>query len=239
MPFKQQQVLYQPKIRLVGQNQCIITFISTCHQVCICPTNKTGITTYHQQESLLRQKNVKKAKPRKSFHHGDLNEYVCLCNTCEESIILVGDFNEPVNEWSSMALIASTHRLLDILFQQNAHMPEPHMYAWGSPIWIDYALIMPDLVKAVKWCRYKPFQKRVKLDHSGMFIDFATNMLFGNETQKMGSPASRDFTSKNLANNWKYIASAEHAHLTTNKTCFTIYPVSKLFAIVTMLLPNA
>jgi hypothetical protein len=50
-------------------------------------------------------------------------------------------------------------------------------------------------------------------DHRGLFLDFNTSLLFGNNTQTLGSIASRDFTAKNPANNSKYIA-AKHAHLT-------------------------
>jgi hypothetical protein len=103
-------------IKLLGRNKRLITLISA-YQVCACPTNKTGTTAYHQQESLLRQKGAKKAKPRKFFHR-DLNELVRLCKSRGESIILVGDFNEPMNERSSMARISSTHGLVDILFQR-------------------------------------------------------------------------------------------------------------------------
>jgi uncharacterized protein (DUF2344 family) len=45
-----------------------------------------------------------------------------------------------------------------------------------------------------------------------MFLDFNTNMLFGNETQKLGPIALPDFTAKCPANNTKYIK-AKHAHL--------------------------
>jgi hypothetical protein len=64
----------------------------------------------------------------------------------------------------------------------------------------------------VKCGGYKPFQKRIKSDHRGLFLDFDTNLLFGNDTPKMGPHASRDFTSRNPANNSAYIE-AKHSHL--------------------------
>ena len=42
-------------------------------------------------------------------------------------------------------------------------------------------------------------------DHRGLFLDFDTSILFGNDTQKLGSMATRDFTAKCPANNSKYI----------------------------------
>ena len=63
-----------------------------------------------------------------------------------------------------MARIATKHGLVDVLFQRNPHLPEPHTYIRGSTR-IDYALISPDLVSAVKACGYEPFQKLVRSDH--------------------------------------------------------------------------
>jgi hypothetical protein len=79
-------------MKLVGRNNKIITIISA-YQVCVRPTNRTGTTAYHQQESLLRLKGAKKANPRKYFHR-DLNEFIRITKTRKEQIILVGDFNE-------------------------------------------------------------------------------------------------------------------------------------------------
>jgi hypothetical protein len=189
-------------MKLVGKEQKIITVISA-YQVCIRPTNRTGTTAYHQQESLLRQKGAKKANPRKYFHR-DLNEFVRKAITRKEQIILVGDFNEPMNERSSMSRIAAKQGLVDILFQRNSQSPEPNTYARGSTR-IDYALISPDLTDAVKACGYEPFHQRVKSDHRGMFLDFDTQKLFGNDTQKLAPMALRDFTAKNPANNSTYI----------------------------------
>jgi hypothetical protein len=194
-------------MKLLGCNKRLITIISA-YQVCTRPTHRTGTTAYHQQQSLLRQKGAKKANPRKFFHR-DLQEFVRRTKSRNESVILVGDFNEPMNERSSMARIASTHSLVDILFQRNSHLPEPNTYVRGSNR-IDYALITPDLLPAVQRCGYEPFQKRVTSDHRGLFLDFNTNLLFGNDTQPLGPLSMRDFTAKSAANNSKYIE-AKHA----------------------------
>jgi hypothetical protein len=196
-------------IKLIGRNKRLITVISA-YQVCIRPTHATGTTAYHQQESLLRQKGITKPKPRKYFHR-DLNDFVKTSKNRQELIILVGDFNEPMNERSSMARIASTHQLVDVLYQRNSHLPEPNTYARGSTR-IDYALISPELTEAVTECGYEPFHKRIKSDHRGFFIDFNTELLFGNTTPTLAPMALREFTSKNPANNSVYIQ-AKYAHL--------------------------
>lgn len=199
-------------IKMVGKNHRIVTLISA-YQVCAKPTNRTGTTAYHQQESILRQRGIKKAKakPRKYFQR-DLNEFIRICKTHNESIILVGDFNEPMTERSSMARIAMTHGLVDILFQRNSHLSPPSTYARGTSC-LDYALVSPDLVDAVQYCGYEPFQMRVQSDHRGLFIDFNTQLLFGNDTQPLGPAAYRDFSAKCPSDNSTYI-SAKHAHLT-------------------------
>jgi hypothetical protein len=196
-------------LKLIGRNKRLITVISA-YQVCVRPTHATGTTAYHQQESLLRQKGHQKPKPRKFFHR-DLTEFIRVSKSRQELIILVGDFNEPMTEQSSMARIASKHQLVDILFQRNSHLPEPNTYARGSTR-IDYALVSPELTDAVTECGYEPFHQRIKSDHRGFFLDFDTELLFGNSTPTLAPMSSRDFTSKNPANNSQYII-AKHAHL--------------------------
>ena len=61
-------------MKLVGQDRQIITVISA-YQVCVQNSNGSGTTAYHQQESLLRQRGTKKAKPHKFFHR-DLKEFI-------------------------------------------------------------------------------------------------------------------------------------------------------------------
>jgi hypothetical protein len=91
--------------------------------------------------------------------------------------------------------------------------PASPLVAQANATRIDYALLSPDLVGAVQLCGYEPFQQRIKSDHRGLYIDFNTSMLFGNDTQTLGPAALRDFTAKYPANNSTYI-SAKHAHLT-------------------------
>jgi hypothetical protein len=127
-------------------------------------------------------------------------------------LILVANFNEPMMEKSSMTHIATKHAMVDILFQCNSCLPEPNTYAWGSTH-IDYVLISLKLAGKVKACGYEPFHKQVKSDHPGMFLDFDTQLLFGNDMHQLGVMAHWDFTVKNLENNTTYTA-AKFAHLT-------------------------
>ncbi len=103
-----------------------------------------------------------------------------------------------------MARIASTHNLVDILFQRNPDLPEPNTYIRGSTR-IDFALISPELTDAVSACGYESYHQRIKSDHRGFFLDFNTEILFGNETPALAPMSLRDFLSKNPANNTAYI----------------------------------
>ena len=196
-------------MKFIGREKRLITVISA-YQVCKRPTHATGTTAFHQQASLLRQKGIVQPNPRKFFHR-DLTEFIRLCKSRNELLILAGDFNEPITEQSSIARIAAKHQLVDIMFQRRPHCPEPNTYARGSTR-IDYALISPELTDSVTASGYEPFHKRIKSDHRGFFIDFDTARLFGNDTPTLAPMALRDFTSKNPTNNTTYIK-AKHAHL--------------------------
>ena len=60
---------------------------------------------------------------------------------------------------------------------------------------------------------YELFQYRLKGDHHAMVIDFDTNLLFGNPTATLVTPAQREFSSKDAGSNQKYIQ-ARHEYLT-------------------------
>jgi hypothetical protein len=76
------------------------------YQVCSWPTNKTGITAYHQEENILRLEHKDDKGTRKHFQK-DLISLLKIWQQAGESIILVGDFNEPlVPDISNMAKVA-------------------------------------------------------------------------------------------------------------------------------------
>ena len=88
-------------------------------------------------------------------------------------------------------------------------------YAHGSKC-IDYILCDTWVSDAsIQGC-YEPFQYRLKGDHRAMVIDFDTNLLFGNPTTILATPAQREFSSKDTASNWKYIQVC-HEYLTQHQ----------------------
>jgi hypothetical protein len=133
-------------IKLVGRNQCLITLI-LAYQVCVRPTNITGTTAYHQQESLLCQKGARKQN-QASYFTKILTD-LCASEKCVRNPwFLLGTSTSRWRNALAWHGLFSSHSLFDILFQRNSHLPEPHTYVCGSTR-IDYTLITPDLVDTV------------------------------------------------------------------------------------------
>ena len=85
-------------------------------------------------------------------------------------------------------------------------------YARGSKC-IDYILYNAWVSDASIQGGYELFQYRLKGDHRTMVIDFDTNLLFGNLTATLATPAQQEFSSNDAGSNRKYIQ-ARHEYLT-------------------------
>ena len=196
--------------KLSGSRGKRINFIAV-YQTCSRPTNKTGITAYHQQENILRLEHKDDLRPRKHFQ----KELISLLQTWKnkgESIIMIGDFNEPlVPDTSNMAKVVQDLDLVDIFHHRHPHLPEPATYIRGSRR-IDYALISHDLCTSVTACGYEPFHYRTTSDHRQLVLDFNTAKLFGNETERLAAMAFRDIRSKDARSNTVYLT-AKYQHL--------------------------
>ena len=195
-----------------------INFI-VVYQVCSRPTNKTGITAYHQQENILRLEHKADGRPRKNFQ----TELISLLKTWQnngESIILVGDLNEPlVPDTSNMAKVVQDLDLVDIFRHRHPHLPEPATYIRERHR-IDYALLSQDLCTSITACGYEPFHYRTTSNHRQLFLDFDTAKLFGNETERLAAMAFRDIRSKDAKSNTIYLT-AKYQHL-DNQNFFTL-----------------
>jgi hypothetical protein len=123
-------------------------------------------------------------------------------------IILAGDFNEHNQENNtSLQHISQQRQLLDIWKQRFPTHAEPSTYIRGSKR-IDYTLISRDLSSAVTAVGYEPFYFTSATDHQGIFINFDTNKLFGNTTNKLQSSQSRHLNSKYPLGRKTYIEAA-------------------------------
>jgi hypothetical protein len=61
---------------------------------------------------------------------------------------------------------------------------------------IDYILVAPDLLPAVKSCGYEPFNVNILSDHRGVYVDFSTNHLFGDNIRPLAPISARDISTK-------------------------------------------
>jgi hypothetical protein len=100
--------------------------------------------------------------------------------------------------------------LLDIWKPKFPHLAEPATYIRG-PKRIDYTLISWDLSSAVGAVGYEPFHFTSPTDHRGIYIDFNTDQLFGNTTNKLKNSKSRHLSSKYPLGRKTYVqTAAEH-----------------------------
>jgi hypothetical protein len=182
--------------------------------VCSRPPNKTGITAFHQQESLLRQRSSLKTNPRHQFYK-NLTIFLKPFKTNREAIILAGDFNKVLDSGASnMSKVCQDIELVDVMVLRHPHLPDPATHIHGSNR-IDYFLISASILPSVTNCGYEPSHIRLNSDHGGMFLDLHTTTLFGNETQALAVIPSRDIRFKESKMVTKYV-DEKFAHLTAN-----------------------
>ena len=77
--------------------------IISIYQCCKSPTNLIGNTAYHQQQTLLSEKNRKDIDPRRNFYK-DLKKFIQEIKArpgIATVPILMGDFNEELTYWTS------------------------------------------------------------------------------------------------------------------------------------------
>jgi hypothetical protein len=129
--------------------------------------------------------------PRYNFQR-NLRQFILEKKQQQYSIILGGDFNESLTQSrSGMRSLAIQCQLTDVWSYKypgvefNTHHP-------GSKR-IDYVLVTPNLIPGVKSVGCFPFKYRGKSDHRGLYIDFDTQVLFGNATHKLAPAPNRGF----------------------------------------------
>jgi len=181
-----------------------ITFISA-YQVVKTSGNITHKTTIAaQQMQLLFMQNDPILSPRAAFRR-DLAKFISLCIADSQDICLVGDFNEELGEdQNGMSQIASEFHLIDLMRYKHPELSSPRTYARGRKR-LDYALGTVSIAEALTACGYEEFKGRFDTDHRPMFLDFSTEMLFGNTTQTLSSPSSRGFYSNNTKQVSQYL----------------------------------
>jgi hypothetical protein len=139
----------------------------TAYQVCTKPTNRTGTTSYHQQQAAFLKEKRSNLNPRHNFRH-DLIAFIKFHQSRRHNIILMGDFNEHIQDNNSfLQQVGLQCNLIDIWKQKFPTMPEPSTYLRGKRR-IDYILISQDVSHAVAAIGYEPFHHTVATDHRGI-----------------------------------------------------------------------
>ncbi|KAI2491604.1 hypothetical protein MHU86_22948 [Fragilaria crotonensis] len=184
-----------------GSGNVSLTVISAYQVVSDSP--HTGLTTATaQQRSLLIQANDS-LPPRQAFKR-DLRSYLQTCITQGNEILLVGDFNEVFgSECDGISKLAAEFHLINLM-QARHHQKPPATYARGKKC-LDYGLATRRVAHALIQCGYEAFNERFTTDHRAYFFDLDNDLLFGNTTQKLASPALRILKSNNVEQVTAYI----------------------------------
>ena len=188
----------------------IVSAYQVCQQQILNNNRVASSTASSQQISLLRQQG-RSENPRMAFVH-DLENFLDERIQAGSEILLLGDFNETLNEtMDGMTRLCSNLQLTDLMEQVTNTEGNFGTHARGNQR-IDYALCTELVAQsAVRGC-YEPFGERTKGDHRNMIIDFDSRILFGNMTQPLGPISTREFTAKDRSAVRKYIQ-AKHKYL--------------------------
>jgi hypothetical protein len=145
-------------LQLAGCNRKVLNFI-TAYQVCPRPTIKTGTTAYHRQESLLQTQGQTDHNPCHNFRK-DLTVLLKPMKHCNEHIILIGNFNEPLDNNSNMSKLYQDIGLMDVFSLHYPTLSEPATHICGSRQ-IEYFLVSASVLPTVEQCSYDLFQSRL------------------------------------------------------------------------------
>jgi hypothetical protein len=88
--------------------------------------------------------------------------------------------------------------LIDVVFETHGYgNTDFNTYIRGNRC-IDYMLVDRQLMQAVQYCGYEPFNIRIMGDHRGIFVNMSTADMFGSETMALPPLALRDYCTKNI-----------------------------------------
>ena len=186
-------------IQFSGSEGQYLTFIMA-YQVGKITKQGTNTAAAQQRASIIEESTaldiLERLSPRQAFIR-DLQQYIKASQQAGDAIILSGDFNETMSErQSGMATLAATCGLVDIFRLRLGTNTSPTTYQRGRKR-LDYVLLSPSLIPAVKAAGYDPFGYRVVSDHRGYYIDFDANILCGFTPTKLAPASHREFQTTN------------------------------------------
>ena len=181
--------------KLTGRRHKKVAIINA-YQVCHTSIHQSGINTcFAQQWHLLRSQGNEFPDPRRQFWK-DMTKYIQQLQLNQFQILLLGDFNTPMDSPNSpLARLCEVCHLADPV----SHLHDTHQqtsYSRGATI-IDFCLVSLETLPCVKTCGYLPLHQFCYSDHRGIFVDFDSTTLFGSKPPAIAKPASRSVRSTN------------------------------------------
>ena len=177
----------------------------------VCQRHITGHNTAANQqihtiiEESVAQGIATRPNPRQAFIQ-DLTHFVLQRQREGDSILLVGDFNETIDQpKSGIAKLANTCGLTDLFGNQLGKTTIPSTYKRGNRR-LDFALITPTVLPAIRKVGYDPFDYRgISSDHRGLYIDIDLGDILGDRLKPIEPISHRDFTANNPSAVLKYV----------------------------------
>jgi exonuclease III len=168
-----------------GQHNAQIIVMSA-YQVVTYNTHTGLLTTTAQQRSNLIHCQDPILEPRKAFKR-DLRKLLQFLIDREDDILLVGDFNETIDDLNSgMSKIVSDFHLVDLMQGRSGH-PFPATYARGKHR-LDYGFATQRVADALESAGYEAFNERFPTDHRAYYFDFNVDQLFRNAHARLAPP---------------------------------------------------
>ena len=206
-------------MRLQSKDQKIILLI-TAYQPCKHPTNKIGITAFHQQEAAFKNERRQTHDPHINFRK-DLIQFIHESQERHEEIVLAGDFNEDDRSQNSVPYkLMTACKLSDAWRSRHPHIQEPITYNRGRKR-LDFIFTSPTLIDSIEKIGYLPFEAGFTTDHRSIFVDFKTTKFFGLQPQ-LQQHMQRGIQSNHKKNRITYLSTA-HQYATKHNLFSTLH----------------
>jgi hypothetical protein len=199
---------------LTGFEGDSFTLISMYNVVDVALSATGPSTIFSQQYQLLRLAGVTYPNPQQQ-DVDDLNCHIAKLTANNESVVVMGDFNETLGtNPRMMAKVCADHDLFDVLFQKHGDDVQIPTCARGTKR-LDYCLASAPLQPIILACGYNLFNEYFFSDHRAIFVDFRLKEFFGHSTPKLVNPDQR-FASSSSPTIKKFIHKM-YSHLVNNQ----------------------
>ena len=182
-------------LTLAGRGNMKITYISG-YRVCEgAAVSITARTSRSQQEWMQADRGVAPSNLRDKFI-SDLSVFIGALKLKGQDIILMMDANEASGQGSGVDRLMTKCGLVDAHTLSADPSPHPATYQRGSKK-IDFILITPSIVPAVRAVSVLPLHDGYLSDHRALVVDFDAVTLFAGKTSPVLPATGRNLTSTN------------------------------------------